>query len=444
MPDRWIHRLGRCLPADSYRDLFAPALADLDYETAQRLHRAAPARQRAWIRCRFSLAALLLLADCLRLAGIDRLRSRLSGRPDASAAKPRKELLIMIARDVRHALRMFVREPAFTAAAVLTLTLGIGANTALFAVVEAVLLRPLPYAGADRLVLVKHRDTNTSLTKWDIAIGDFVDLKARQQSFETFGGYGAVQSTLLGGREPVRVEGASLTPEVFGLLGVQPAMGRFFTPDDVREGAAPVVVISHELWRTELGSDPQILSRSIQLGPTRRLVVGVTPPGFRFPPAERTDVILPARVPATAPSARKSGWIYGIGRLEDGVSVAAAEAEFAALSQQFAAEYPQQNQGSLYFTADAARRTGRRHQATAPDAARGSGLRAAHCLRERWQSTARAIPVTAAGTGDATCTRRGAQSRRRAAPHRGPWCCRSPVASPECSWRGVLPRRSRR
>ena len=98
----------------------------------------------------------------------------------------------MIARDVRHALRMFVREPAFTAAAVLTLTLGIGANTALFAVVEAVLLRPLPYAAADRLVLVKHRDTNTSLTKWDIAIGDFVDLKARQQSFEAFGGYGGV------------------------------------------------------------------------------------------------------------------------------------------------------------------------------------------------------------------------------------------------------------
>jgi putative ABC transport system permease protein len=350
MPERWHDRLGRWLPADARRDLFAPALADLLYERTRRLYAASSPPRRARIRVRSAIAVIALYAECLRLAGIDAVASLLTGPPGGSPGKPRKERLVMIARDVRHALRMFVREPAFTAAAVLTLTLGIGANTALFAVVEAVLLRPLPFAAADRLVLVKHRDTRTGLTKQDIAVGDFVDLKARQQSFEVFGGYGGVQSTLTGNGEPVRVEGASVTPEVFAALGTQPAMGRLFTADDVREGAAPVVVVSHELWQTELGSDPQILSRSVQLGATRRLVVGVAPPGFRFPPAERTDVILPARVPATAPAARKSGWIYGIGRLKPGVTLEAAEAEVAALSRQFEQEYPQQNQGSLYFT----------------------------------------------------------------------------------------------
>jgi predicted permease len=256
----------------------------------------------------------------------------------------------MFASDVRHALRMFRREPAFTAAAVLTLTLGIGANTALFAVVEAVLLRPLPFGDADRLVLVKHRDLGTGLSKKDIAVGDFVDLKARQQSFESLGGYGGFGAMLVGAGEPAIVEGSRLTPEVFDLLGVQPAMGRFFAADDVREGAAPVVVISHELWRTHLGSDPQILTRSIQLGSTRRLVVGVAPPGFRFPPSSPTNILVPMSVPLAAPAERKSDWIYGIGRLKPGVAFERAETEFATLSQQLEREFPQQNQGSLYYT----------------------------------------------------------------------------------------------
>jgi predicted permease len=117
----------------------------------------------------------------------------------------------------------------------------------------------------------------------------------------------------------------------------------------VREGAAPVVIVSHELWRTDLGSDPAVLSRSIQLGTTRRFVVGVAPPGFRFPPSETTQVLVPARVPESAPGSRKSGWIYGVGRLKAGVTVERAEAELTRLSQQFEREHPTQNQGSLYY-----------------------------------------------------------------------------------------------
>ena len=255
----------------------------------------------------------------------------------------------MLLRDIRHALRLFRREPAFAAAAVLTLMLGIGANTALFAVVEAVLLRPLPYRSADDLVLVKHRDVRSGLTKQDIAIGDFVDLRARQQSFDVLAGYGGFQSTLIGAGDPVRVEGAVMTPEAFDVLGVPLAMGRPFAAEDVREGAAPVVIVSHELWQTELGSDPQVLSRSVQIGPLRRLVVGVMARGFRFPPSEPTDVLIPVRTPPTAPAARKSGWIYGIGRLRKGVTIEQATSDLAALSRQFEQEFAQQNQGSLYY-----------------------------------------------------------------------------------------------
>lgn len=344
----WVERLGDWLPEKARRDLFVPSLADLTYERLVRERTSRSALARVRVRLWHASAALLLLAGCLRLHAVDRVRARMSRRARANHV-PRKELTVMFTRDVRHALRMFRREPAFTAAAVLTLMLGIGANTALFAVVEAVLLRPLPFGEADRLVLVKHRDVATGLSKQDIAIGDFIDLAARQQSFDALGGYGGFASTLAGAGETVRIEGVALTPAAFALLGVQPAMGRFFTADDVAEGAPPVVVVSHELWRTQLGSDPQILTRSIQLGTTRRMVVGVAPPGFRFPLANPTNVIVPVRVPPAAPANRKESWVYGVGRLKPGVGIEQAEAELAALSRQFEQEFPQQNKGSLYY-----------------------------------------------------------------------------------------------
>ena len=349
MRSGWIERLGRLLPEEIARDLLQPALADLHYEQARRRGRAISRLSRARLRVWFGASAVWLIADCVRLGIFERLSVGITGRP-AATPPPRKEWLTMFAFDLRHALRLFLREPAFAASVVLTLALGIGANTALFALVDAVLLRPLPYADGDRLVLVKHRDVRTGLSKQDIAIGDFIDLQARQQSFDAFAGYYGFQSALIGAGEPLRVQGVSFTPEAFDVLGVRPAMGRTFQAGDLRAGAAPVVIVSYELWRTALGSDPDILSRSIQLGATRRLVVGVAPPGFHFPPSAPTDVIVPAIIPAAAQAERRSGWIYGIGRLGPGVPLARAEAEFTSISEQFEREYPQQNQGSRYYT----------------------------------------------------------------------------------------------
>ncbi len=255
----------------------------------------------------------------------------------------------MFRRDVIHALRLFIREPGFTATVVFTLALGIGANTALFAIVEAVLLRPLPYTQAGDLVIVRHRDIRTGITKEFIALGDFVDLQARQKSLVALAGYGGFNATLVGDNDSLSVKGLGATPNLLDVFGVQPAMGRMFDVGDVRQGAQPVVIISHQLWESRFASDPNIVGRSLQLNATRRLIVGVAPRGFHFPPHEPTDVMLPLTYPAAALAQRKNGWIFGIGRLRPGVTLAAATAEYDALAQQFERDYRDQNEGTRYY-----------------------------------------------------------------------------------------------
>jgi predicted permease len=345
----WADRMGRWLPGEVERDLYRPSLADLRLHHAKRRTAAGPAgraRDRVW----FTAAVAATFAECLRLACAARLAATVARAPrSGSPHPPRREHAAMVVQDIRRALRLFTLEPGFTAAAVLTLALGIGANTALFAVVEAVLLRPLPFAGAGDLVMLKHRDRGTGISKEFIAMGDFLDLRARQHTLEALAGYGGLQTTLFGEGEPLRVDGLGATPELFAALRVEPAMGRVLGPDDVREGAQPVALISYDLWQTQFGSDPAILSRSIQAGTTRRLVVGVTAPGFHFPPDAPTALVLPVPLPVAAPAQRKSGWVFAVGRLGPGQTIEHARAEFETLSAQLEREFPEQNRGSEYY-----------------------------------------------------------------------------------------------
>ena len=328
--DRFAAFLSRRLPDRIRREWFDPSVHDLHADAASR-------------RVRLPrLRVLAIYFECLRLLAVERAR------------QPRvpKERLAMFLTDLRQAFRLFRREPGFALAAVITLALGIGANTAVFAVVEAVLLRPLPYQAADELLLFRHRDTRTGITKYDLGIGDFIDLRARQQTVETLVGYGGVDTTLFGEGDPARVEGVSATADLFALLRVQPLLGRGISDEDVRPNAPPVVIISADLWQTRFGSRPDAIGRSVQIGTARRTIVGVAPPGFRFPPSRRTDVILPQGTPAAAPSPRKAGWINGVARRKAGQSVAAVNAEFTTLSSQFAREFPADNQGSQYYAED--------------------------------------------------------------------------------------------
>ena len=323
--------LGRWLPRAAERDLFHPSLEDLRASDRRGL--------------RLQLATIVLWADCWRVWLINGAGDPLHPLHPLH----RKDYLAMFFQDLRRAFRLFRLEPGFTAAAVLTLALGIGANTALFAVVEAVLLRPLPINGADEIVILRHRDTTTGLTKEFLGTGDLLDLKARVQTMQDLTEYGNLSATLVEGDEPMRLAGLGATPELFGALQVQPAMGRLISTDDSRTGAPPVVMISHDLWVTRFGSDPNIIGRGIQFNSTRRQVVGVLPQGFHFPPNSATDIAIPMALPPIPPTQRRNGWVPALGRLKPGQSIASAVAELDALSREFEAQYPEQNRGIRYY-----------------------------------------------------------------------------------------------
>ncbi|HEV3199447.1 MAG TPA: ABC transporter permease [Bryobacteraceae bacterium] len=250
---------------------------------------------------------------------------------------------------IRHAFRLLRREPAFTLAAVMTLALGVGANVAVFAVVEAVLLRPFPYPEAGRLVILNHRDRRTGITKEFIAIGDYVDLAQRQTSFQSLSAYGGGQATVFGFGEPFRATALSAGPGLMGTLGVQPVLGRGLGAEDSRPGAAPVMLLGYDLWQTHFGSDPHVVGRGVKVGQVERQVVGVGPPGFHFPPNARTELILPETLPLQAPAERKSGWTFAVARLKPGASFEEAGANLASASRQMEQEYPRSNLGSEYF-----------------------------------------------------------------------------------------------
>ena len=311
----WARLLGALLPGGVRRDLFEPAVHDL-YGEAARNGRGT------------GLASFFIFLECWRLAP--------------------SEVVTMFFQDVRHALRLIVREPGFTTAAVLTLALGVGANVAVFSVVNAALLRPLPYPDAERLMLLQHRDARTGVTKDFIAIADFIDLRARQQSFESLAAYNGGRTTIFGQGEPFDVVALQVTPDLLDALGTRPAAGRALTADDARDGAAPVAMLGYDIWQQRFGGDQGVVGRSIKIGSSLRQVVGIAAPGFRFPANAKTDIIMAMRLPPHAPAERKSGWVFGVARLKAGVTATQADAELAALSTQMERDHPAANQGSQY------------------------------------------------------------------------------------------------
>lgn len=314
----WVRVLSAMLPPAVRRDLFEPSLRDLEVQSLHAGRRALPA-----------IAVVFLFLDCWRLAPA--------------------EVLAMLLLDVRHAFRLLRREVGFTAVAVLTLTLGVGANVAVFAVVNAVLLRPLPYPEPDRLVLLEHRDRRTGVTKEFIAIGDFVDLRARQRSFESLAGYGRNRVVIFANPEPFDAAALVASVGLLETLRFSPVLGPGFGSVDATDGTASVAILGFDAWQTRFAGDPSVIGRAIKFGSTTRQIVGIAPRGFRFPLNAQTDVILPMTVPLRAPAQRKSDWTFAAARLKPNVSLERARADLTALSQQMEQEYPTQNQGSEYF-----------------------------------------------------------------------------------------------
>src|SRR5436305_1731136 len=185
-------------------------------------------------------------------------------------------------KDIRYGIRSLLRQPGFTAVAVITLALGMGANTAIFSLVHAVLLRPLPYAGSDRLVVVNDQNGKTGETIPSVSPADFFDWKSQSQSFEHVAAYSGGPITLLDGEASEVVPATRVTKEFFTTLRVLPLLGRTFTADEFRTGSN-VVVLSHRLWLRRFGGDPNIVMKTLAFAQGYITVIGVMPPQFKLP-----------------------------------------------------------------------------------------------------------------------------------------------------------------
>ena len=251
-------------------------------------------------------------------------------------------------QDLRYGLRMLARNPGFTAVAIITLALGIGANAAIFSVVNAVLLRPLPFLAPDQLVRVESIRLPANAPD-NASYPDFLDWRARNHVFEGMAVFRTNNFTLLGRAEAANVQGAVVSADLFRILGVRPSLGRAFLPEEDKPGAADggdAVTLSHRLWRQRFGADRNIVGRTINLDSRSFTVIGVMPPGFQFPiQAEPIDLWTTIAVDIGGPNGgrgmadqRGAHYLDVIARLKPSVSVAEADAEintiFSALGKQ--------------------------------------------------------------------------------------------------------------
>jgi hypothetical protein len=226
-------------------------------------------------------------------------------------------------QDFRYAVRTLRRTPAFTLAAVITLALGIGANTAIFSVVNAVLLSPLPYPDPDRLVAIwgARGDSRQLLT----AYTDVEDWRTQSHSFDQMGVVRGMSVNLTGGETPDRLGGEFVTSQTFAVFGTEPARGRVFADQETRPGSeAAVTVLSDRMWRTRLGSDPAVIGRTLLLNGRPYTVIGVMPQGFQSPFGAVTDLWLPVTAIPSGKVNFERGVrnVFAVGRMKPGISLA--------------------------------------------------------------------------------------------------------------------------
>ncbi|HEY7113895.1 MAG TPA: ABC transporter permease [Thermoanaerobaculia bacterium] len=246
--------------------------------------------------------------------------------------------------DFRHALRSLANAPGFAAVAIGTLALGIGFNTAVFSVVDAVLLRPLAYARPAELVRIFDRNPSKEIGRFSVSPRNFADWREQNATLSGMAAFSGDDATLLEGREPERLRAEEVSPALFPVLGVPPLLGRTFDPGDEKPGGASVAVLSWSLWQRRFGGDPAIVGRTLRFEDARRLVVGVMPRDFRFP-SRSADLWFPLVLTEQNLANRGQHWLGALGRLKPGVPVAAAQADFDAIGARLAAAYPEKNSG---------------------------------------------------------------------------------------------------
>jgi putative ABC transport system permease protein len=329
------------------RSLFRRDTVEAELDDELRFHfeqqveksiRSGMTRKEAWRQARLSVG------------GIDQVKEECR---DARGVQHMENLL----QDLRYGWRMLLQKPAFTIVAVLTLALGVGANTAIFSIVNAVLLRSLPYRDPDRLVRVFFNEPGVGLRDVRFSKPELDDLQTRAGVFEDVTPIFEGSENLTGAGQPERVEGVNASFSYFSMLGAIPQIGRLYSPRDFAPGFAPVAVISDGLWRRAYGADPNVLGRTIRIDGDPITIIGVLPRGFRHPgPTTSGDAEVFcaggfSADPFPQPKRDTRILVSGIGRLKPGLTLAQAQARLAVTAAQlrhdFPAEYPAQAQWTI-------------------------------------------------------------------------------------------------
>ena len=241
---------------------------------------------------------------------------------------------------MKHALRSLAKSPGFTATALLTLALGIGANTAIFSLVNAIILRPLPFPQPEELMLVWNNNTRENIPDDITSWPNFNEWRTQNRTFASMAGYSGGSANLTGSGEPEQVPSCSAGDKFFETLGVAPLLGRWFSDDEQAEGKDSVAIISHGLWQRRIGGDRTVLGQDLQVGGRPRTIVGVMPPGFAFP--ARTDVYLPLAPNERTRASRNAFWLPVLGRLQPGVTVGQAQADLDTITANIIRQFPGQ------------------------------------------------------------------------------------------------------
>src|SRR5215210_596886 len=262
-------------------------------------------------------------------------------------------------QDLRYGFRMLLKRPGFTVIAILALALGIGANTAIFSVVNGVLLRPLPFEDPDRLVRIG--EWSQQVPGMSISYPNLLDWREQQTVFTAIAATRFNSYNLTGGEEPERLQGRDISASFFDVLGVKPALGRTFLPEEDHANSNRTCILSYGLWQRRFGGDPNILGRVLMLNAESYTVIGVLPQGYRF--GTLTDVFVPIGLKEATEminSRDNHPGIYAYARLKPGVTFEQAEVEMKGIAQRLAQAYPKTNAGnsvtliplSEYFVGD--------------------------------------------------------------------------------------------
>jgi putative ABC transport system permease protein len=246
----------------------------------------------------------------------------------------------ILLQDLRFAIRMLIKRPGFTTVVVLALALGIGANSAIFTVVNTILLQPLPYEDPERLMLLW--GSQPQIGHEAASFPDFVDWRAQNESFEQLAAYTTASFNLTGSGEPERVTGGRTTAELFSILRVQPVVGRSFVADEMRPGSGHVAMVSYGMWQRRWGGDPQAVGTSIELNAEAYTVVGILPKNFRSP--SDIDVWTPLAIDVNQ-TGRRADFLLVIGRLKPEITLPQAQSEMTAIAARLEQQYPNTNAG---------------------------------------------------------------------------------------------------